>query len=404
MSEPSQLVMALLNGDMDDASALLAAGETVTGPFFEHNKTRIFRNVVRHGTMEIVEALAENGQIEFDLGALDDFGWSFYEALATETTDAPASLAFLRAFLDRIEDRNAEVRGQTLLGFFLSASAAPVVVRHLIEAGCDVHYSDDADRTFIHHVVSRRMQRNELRLAYLHLLLDEGVAVDARDLVGDTALLMAIKDDQPIALIELLLHHDANPNEQGKEGVTAFYAAVTQTPGKETYSLLKRYASPDFDQKTKDGQHMLTSFFQGVHGMASQDQIAVLRELIQDGADLYQTSPYYGVSKSGVDWIAEKPAELLKVVLDADAINLDYQDDHGNTLLHKVCAVSVNFDADTAREIYRKTKLLLDAGADPSLTNDRDETPLLLAQRDNLKIKTVELLLKNQARPSEGGS
>ncbi len=47
-----------------------------------------------------------------------------------------------------------------------------------------------------------------------------------------------------------------------------------------------------------------------------------------------------------------------------------------------------------AKETYRKVKLLLDHGADISITNDKDETALILASADNLKIKTVELLMK----------
>lgn len=115
---------------------------------------------------------------------------------------------------------------------------------------------------------------------------------------------------------------------------------------------------------------------------------------MQDGANIYQTSPYYEAPKSGADWIAEKSVELLKTVLDAGAIEINRRDDKGNTLLHKVCGFNVNYDTNAAKETYRKAKLLLEAGADPELTNDKDETPLTLAQQDNLKIKTVELLLK----------
>jgi ankyrin repeat protein len=48
-----------------------------------------------------------------------------------------------------------------------------------------------------------------------------------------------------------------------------------------------------------------------------------------------------------------------------------------------------------AKETYRKAKLLLEQGADISITNDKDETALMLASGDNLKIKTVELLMKS---------
>ncbi|MOA66374.1 hypothetical protein D3C78_1931100 [compost metagenome] len=54
----------------------------------------------------------------------------------------------------------------------------------------------------------------------------------------------------------------------------------------------------------------------------------------------------------------------------------------------------MNYDAEAAKEIYRKVKLLLENGADKEITNDKDETALALASTDNLKVKTVELLMK----------
>jgi ankyrin repeat protein len=57
----------------------------------------------------------------------------------------------------------------------------------------------------------------------------------------------------------------------------------------------------------------------------------------------------------------------------------------------------VNYDQEAARQLYQKVKLLIAAGADPNAMNDKDETPLMLAVQDNLKAKTVELLLKHKA-------
>ena len=34
-------------------------------------------------------------------------------------------------------------------------------------------------------------------------------------------------------------------------------------------------------------------------------------------------------------------------------------------------------------------------GADTNATNNKDETPLMIASTDNLKVKTVELLLQH---------
>jgi ankyrin repeat protein len=394
MSAQSTLTQALLDGKMDDARAFVAAGETAAGQYFENNKSQIFRHIVRHKAADIVDALIKGGQIQTDIYELDRFEYSLYQSLARETTEEESSLEFLKTFLDKTDNRNDEVKGQPLLGFFLHESAAPAAIQCLIETGCDVRYKDNAERNFIHYVIGTRMQRNELKLAYLQLLIQEGVEVDARDIEGNTPLLAAVKENLPGECLELLLQHGANPNEQNNKGVTAFYEAITRQQGKETYQVLKQFSSPDFDLITKDGQHLFTSFVKSLSDNPSESQKALLLELLRDGASIYQTSPYYDTPKSSTDWIAEKSAELLKTVLEAGAIEINHRDDKGNTLLHKVCGFNVNYDVNAAKETYRKAKLLLEAGADPELTNDKDETPLTLAQQDNLKIKTVELLLK----------
>jgi len=126
----------------------------------------------------------------------------------------------------------------------------------------------------------------------------------------------------------------------------------------------------------------------------SEKEIQLLVQMIEDGGDLYHPSQYYSKDKTPLDQIAEKPAEILEAVLETGKVEVNRQDDQGNTLLHKVCAFNVNYDANQAKETYRKVKLLLENGADSSITNDEDKTALMLASDDNLKIKTVELLMK----------
>ena len=60
----------------------------------------------------------------------------------------------------------------------------------------------------------------------------------------------------------------------------------------------------------------------------------------------------------------------------------------------KVCNVNLNFEAEKAKDIYKKVKLVLEKGADISIRNAQDKLPIDLASNDNLKEKTVQLLLK----------
>lgn len=161
------------------------------------------------------------------------------------------------------------------------------------------------------------------------------------------------------------------------------------------YDKLKEHASPNFDNANKDGEYILTGYLRMAYG-SGDDTIGLLLQMLEDGASIYQASPYYNVPKSGVDWLAEKATETLKAVLASGVIDINQQDNEGNTLLHKICAYNVNYDHDAAKRTYQKVKLLLEAGADATIVNDKDETPLMLASKDNLKVKTVDLLMQHQ--------
>lgn len=160
------------------------------------------------------------------------------------------------------------------------------------------------------------------------------------------------------------------------------------------YNIIKEYAPADFDIVNKNDEALLLGALR--MSRSPEKEIQLLQTLIQDGADIYQTSPYYSKDKSALDWMIERNADVLQAMLELGVVELERRDDAGNTLLHKVCALDVNYDQETAKQIYRKTKMLIAYGADVNSANDLDHTPIDLAAQDNLKTKTVELLLKNK--------
>ena len=393
MSEQNKLAEAILYGKIDEARLLLNTGEKLSGQYFENNKGQIFSSILRSKAFDLVDTLVKNGTIETDVYEYDSFDKSFFKTIATELKGDDESITFLKEFMQKIDNKNDEVKDQTLLGYCLQQSADPAIIKCLIEEGLDVRYKNNAERNFIYEVVNTRMQNTQKALAYLELLIAEGLDVNEKDIVGETPLMAAVKDRKKECL-DLLLQNGADANEQDKKGNTAFYLAVNWQQDFELYKMLKQYASPDFDLENNDGERILPAFIKGVG--TSENQIAFLLEMLNDGADIYQTGLHYSAPKSGVDWLTEKPAAVLKAVLENGNIDVDRKDDAGNTVLHKVCAFNVNYDAEAAKGIYQKVKLLLAAGADASVVNDKDETPSILAQTDNLKIKTVELLMQQK--------
>jgi len=390
MYTPNKAAEAILDGHFEAAKALLDSGESLSGQYVANNKSQLFSSIIRHKAFDLVPSLVKAGLIGMDIYEYDSFDRTFFADVAQQMKADDASIAFLQDFLQQVDNKNDEIKDQTLLGYFLDKGADPAVIRCLIDAGCDARYKNNAERNFIFQVVNRQMLPEEQGIAYLDVLLKAGAEVNEKDIIGTTPLMAAVHH-RKTAYASWLLQHGANPSEQDQKGNTAFYYAAAQQMDSEMLELLCTYGTPDFGLKNKEGATIVSEFMRMMQG--SQSDLQLLDVLLKAGADLTQTAHYYGQPKSGVDWLAEKKVEVLQFVLAAHAIDMHAQDNKGNTILHQVCGYNINFDAALARDLYKKVKLLLEAGADPLMTNDEDQTPLQLAQQDNLKIKTVELLM-----------
>jgi ankyrin repeat protein len=157
------------------------------------------------------------------------------------------------------------------------------------------------------------------------------------------------------------------------------------------YKKLAAHTPADFSRVNKDGQTPLSEFLRMMHG--GDNEFALLEQLLEDGADLDSAAPYYNKTKSGWDWVVEKSLDVLQMALKKTGVDVNRQDNDGNTLLHKICRIDSNYSQEAAKGTYKKVKFLLEAGADATLTNAKDETAMTLAAADNLKAKTVEILL-----------
>jgi len=377
----------------------IAKGEKLPKTLNEYNKSQILDNLFREKQFEIISLFAENGVIETDIYELDSFNKSVFESLTRYLSDDNDSIDFFRNFISKFDNLNDEVEVKTLLGFFFEKAANIESIKILIEAGCDVNFKNNAEENFIHQIVKSNLHRHnlsyegqeELTKSYIELLIHEGLDVDAQNIVQKTPLICAVEFNHK-HFLALLLKNGANPNHTDNSGNSAFFYAISAQFNLEMYEIMREFDKPHFDVLNKNQASIL---FEYVRMMSSSETgLQFLQKLIEDGADVYQTSFYYGEETTPLNLIAEKQTDILQTVLETGTIQINRQDNQGNTLLHKVCAYNVNYEAEKARETYRKVKLLIENGADVSLTNDQDQTALMLASDDNLKIKTIELLMK----------
>ncbi|MFQ6602845.1 ankyrin repeat domain-containing protein [Flavobacterium sp. C3NV] len=391
MQTQNQIESFLFQGKFDEARESLNNGEIFNDQYLKNNFSQITAKIIEAKEIDFIEKLIKAGFIETDIYELDSFDKSIFNSL-TRLNDDDESIAFFKELMSKMENINDEISDKTLLGYFLEKNASPKIIKTLIDDfGANVQYKNNAGENFIYTILNTYGLETDKVKEYIAILLDNGIDINEKNIVGTTPLICAIKRSKK-DFIPFLLENGADANETDNLNNTAFYYAVAEQFSFDMYDALATVAPPDFNIVNKDGRTLLTHFISSVSG--SPSDITFLERLLADGADVNFCAQYYGQPKSGIDFIVEKKSDILKSVLENVSLDVNEQDNHGNTILHKVCAYNVNYDAEMAKETYRKVKLLLDQGADISISNDKDETALMLASGDNLKIKTVELLMK----------
>jgi ankyrin repeat protein len=382
----------IFQGNLDAAREAIKNGEAFSEQYLKNNFSQITAKIFDAKALDLVEALIKAGFIETDIYELDSFDKSIFSSLARNIKGDDESLAFFKEIMSKMDNVNDEISDQTLLGYCIEKEAVPEIIKSLIEDfGCNAQYKNNAQENLIHKIVNNYSLNAEKGKEYIKTLLENGVDINEKNVVGTTPLMYAVKRNKK-EYIPLLLENGADPNEKDNQENSSFYYAAGEQFSMPMYELLAESSSADFNSINKDGRTLLTEFIRMMSD--SENDLNSLQRLLSDGADLKHSALYYGNPKSGLDYIAEKKSGILKSVLDSGSIDINEQDNQGNTILHKVCAYNVNYDAEAAKEIYRKVKLLLENGADKDISNDKDETALTLASTDNLKVKTVELLMK----------
>jgi ankyrin repeat protein len=392
MQTQNQIENFLFQGKFDEARESLNNGENFNGQYLQNNFSQITAKIIEAKEMDFIDRLIKAGFIETDIYELDSFDKSIFNSLSQNIKDDAESISFFKEIMSKVDNSNDEISDQTLLGYCIEKEAVPEVIKSLIEDfGCNAQYKNNAQENFIHKIVNNYSLNAGKGQEYIKILLENGVDINEKNVVGTTPLMYAVKRNKK-EYIPLLLENGADPNETDNLQNSSFYYAVGEQFSIAMYELLAASSSANFNTINKDGRTLLTEFIRMMSD--SEHDLNALQRLLSDGADLNHCAQYYGNPKSGLDYIAEKKSGILKSVLDSGSIDVNEQDNQGNTILHKVCAYNVNYDAEDAKEIYRKVKLLLENGADKDITNDKDENALTLASTDNLKIKTVELLMK----------
>ena len=375
--------------DFEKAIEIINSGGNPFEGMQEYHITGVYDTLVREKAFEVIDTLVDNGAVELDIYEYDNFNKTIFMSIIKNLASDKESILFLNNLIPRVQSLNDELEGKSLLSLALENEVAIEVLKALVDNGCNVNIIDRSEGNLIHQIIKKYTRSYEKGLAYLDFLYEQGLDIEKPNVVQETPLHIAVREHRE-PYIKWLLDNGANPNAQDKDGVSPFYHAVANAIDLNKYILMREYATPEFDQKTNSGESIL---FETVRMGCNPE---LLKLLLEDGADLYETSTDYQKQVNTIDALVDKSPELLQIVIDSNSFDVNRQDDEGNTLLHKICNRQTIHEEKRAKEIYRNVKLLLGAGADAGITNSREETPMMLASTDNLKSKTVELLLSRK--------
>lgn len=394
MPENQLLLDAFRNSNFQDAREILKEESNIPIDLQPFERIQLFDKLIRNRAFDIVFLFIRHQLIETDLYEYNTFNHTLLKSIFLNLQQEEKDIVFLDEFLSILQNLDEVIDNQTLLGHALEAGSHPLLIKSLINAGCDINWVSNAEETYLHQITSDNRINPETAAILLDLMINEGLDVNAMDIVKKTPLIHAISRNK-VPLIDLLLKNGAGGNIPDNMGETAFYHAIVHQQNLPLYQSLRTYENPDFEILNKNKETILFEFLRRLN-RPSETSLNLLTELIKDGADLYAPAIYYGKEKTPVDIVAEQSFNVFNTVMQLDALDLTRVDHNGDSLLHKACAFDVNFDHEVAKDTYRKVKLLIQKGIDINLTNNQDQTAMMLASTDNLKAKTVELLLTNK--------
>ncbi|MXX88557.1 MAG: hypothetical protein F4213_08070 [Boseongicola sp. SB0677_bin_26] len=208
-----------------------------------------------------------------------------------------------------------------------------------------------------------------------------GAELDARDVLGNTPLHLAVAEGANPGVVQALLDAGADPNARNVQGVTPLHVVPGIETGPEVVRMLLRAGA---DPNAWDS-HGLTPLHLAAAVGASLEAVQLL---LDAGADP-NARAHLGLT--ALHWAVKEDAipEVVQALLDAGA-DPSQPDTADVTPLHR----AASFDASP--EVVRA---LLNAGADPNAPDIRGLTPLHWAAGNGTSAEMVQALLDAGANP-----
>ncbi len=346
----------------------------------DSNTQQALKDIIKVENFELLNLLIEKEVFSLDIFEYNHFRNSIFE-IFTQIPFTDSTKAFLENIIADIENIDDELKGTTWLGLAISNNSDKAFIHFLIENGCDIKAINASEQTYLFKAKNVEITK---------FLIDQGIDINKKDLAGNTAFYEVVVSKN-IELIQFYLDNGIDVNSQNNQGETVYDVLCSRVQDPQIFEQLVNYEPPRFDLKDINGQSLFLKIATQVY---CDNQIEILKIMLNNGADLFQEETnMYGDIVTVSDILAHKKIKVLQMLNDNGFIDIEATDNKGNTWLHKVCMQELNFEHSKAKEMYKKVKLLIKAGANPNLKNDEDKSPIDYAQNDNLKAKALQLLM-----------
>lgn len=337
------LIDAVKAGDASSVRAVLARGRAQVATA-ERDGTTALHWAAQQDRADLVRLLLDAGA---DARAANRYGATPL-AVACLSAGAPVVSALLDAGAD---PNTSSGEGQTALMTAARAGKAEVV-RLLLARGATVEAKERwRGQTALMWAVA------EGHADVVRVLLDAGANAKAKTDKGFTPFLFAVRGGNQ-ALVEAMLAAGADVNETAGEGTTALAIAIVNAHYELAAWLLDRGANPNTDMPGGTALHAATRTRDYEYGTVvrpaavqtgSLDDLGLIRKLLDKGAN--------------------PNARIVKP--------LPRQGAFDNNFLRLLGATPYLLAARAADPVLMR--LLLERGADPTITTDDQVTPLMVA-------------------------
>lgn len=326
-------------------------------------------------------------------------------------SESDSAELIIRRLLDSNPD-GVNVKGTRDRTPLMCAAAAPrpAAVKMIMEAGADIHLTDEDGNTVLH-IVAGLDVRYKTVIEMMKLLNGGNMNIDIRGRNGVTALMVATEaGDEGLQRLSLLLEMGANVLLKDNKGYTALaYAAgaghkllvtsllractvdkndlaIIIAAGRENIDILQLIISAGVDVETAAGDGTTAIMSAIEHG-----HFGVVRSLVGSGVNVNArmrdgTSPLMLAA-------IRKSMEMTRLLLDAGAL-VNLSTAKGETAL--TCTMGYWVPRMTSLEAARGClRLLLDAGAGVDASTEDGDTPLLFASKNaEIDSAMLEALVK----------